>query len=191
MRRRGKREAAATASNKQPAVHPVFILIAIIAVTVILLGLVNHFTAARIEGIREERAYRSMLAVLPAADIFTPVPYTGNKVEALYGAYSGTELLGHVAAVTAHGFGGEISMTVGVDLDGKVTGVDIVSHSETPGVGSAVTEQDFLSRFVGKSGTVTVNAGGNRIDAVTGATLSSKAVAAGVNAALSAVASLG
>lgn len=191
MRLRGKRELSGTTSGKRPAVHPVFILIGIIAVTVFLLGLVNHFTAERIEGIREEKEYRSMQAVLPAADIFTPVPYTGNTVGALYGAYSGTELLGHVASVTVQGFGGEISMTVGVDLDGKVTGVDIVSHSETPDVGSQATGRDFLSRFTGKSGTVTVNAGGNRIDGVTGATLTSKAVAAGVNAALSAVASLG
>ena len=85
-------------------------------------------------------------------------------------------------------------MMVGVDLDGRVTGVSVVKQSETPNIGSKVVgDQTVLDRFIGMShadGEITVNTGTNRFDGVTGATYSSKGVAAGVNAALAAVGQL-
>ena len=85
-------------------------------------------------------------------------------------------------------------MMVGVSMDGRVTGVSVVSHSETPNIGSKVVDdQSVLDRFIGMShegGEITVNAGTNRFDGISGATYSSKGVAAGVNAALTAVGQL-
>ncbi len=92
--------------------------------------------------------------------------------------------VGYAVSVTEKGFGGEISLLVGVSLDGKVRGVSLLSHSETPGLGARTGEEAFRSQFAGKSGKLTV---GENIDAVSGATISSKAVTAGVNAALAAI----
>ena len=82
-------------------------------------------------------------------------------------------------------------MMVGVDTSGTVTGVSIVSHEETSGLGANATREEFRSQFVGATGSVAVTKDGGTIDALTGATVTSRAVSNGVNAALNAVASLG
>jgi electron transport complex protein RnfG len=96
------------------------------------------------------------------------------------------------------GYGGIIGMTVGVNADGKITGVIIGSNNETPGLGSRTTEPDFTGRFAGISLKDVLNNAltvvkqnkkeANEIQAVTGATISSRAVTKGVQAALDAVA---
>ena len=163
-------------------------LFAISAVTALLLGLVNYVTAPVIEQIQAEKKAAAMAAVLPADEYpavegFAPT----SSVTGLYEAVSGGETVGYVAEVTSSGFGGAMSITVGVSADGAVTGVSVTENSGTQGVGTKVVgDQAVLDRFIGMSGTITVNEGDNRFDAVTGATVSSKAVTAGVNAALEA-----
>ena len=83
------------------------------------------------------------------------------------------------------GFGGDMNMMVAIAPDGTVYGVQIVSMSETPGLGTRVGESDFLSLFTGKGGELVL---GRDVDAIAGSTISSDAVLAGVNLALSAVA---
>lgn len=82
--------------------------------------------------------------------------------------------------VTSKGYGGPIELLVGFDADGKIKGVKIIAASETPGIGSNVTEGDFVNQFVGLSGEIEL---GKNVDGVAGATISSKAVTAGVNEA--------
>ena len=84
-------------------------------------------------------------------------------------------------------YGGEINMTVGIDTGNSVKGLEIVSHSETAGLGARIDEPAFRQGFNGITEEAVI--GGN-VDAISGATISSKAVAAGVNAALDAVAPL-
>jgi Na+-translocating ferredoxin:NAD+ oxidoreductase RnfG subunit len=91
--------------------------------------------------------------------------------------------------VQAQGFGGVITMVVGVDLDGKVTGVAVTDHHETIDVGEKALTDEALSRYVGRSGTIRTS-GSNTVDVVSGATATSKALTAGVNRALAIVASL-
>ena len=96
--------------------------------------------------------------------------------------------IGYVAEVTANGFGGAIDMVVGVNPEGMVTGVSIINDAETPNVGSKVVgDQTVLDQFIGLGGEITVNGGDNGFDVVSGATVSTNAVAAGVNAAIAAV----
>ena len=80
-------------------------------------------------------------------------------------------------------------MVVGVDLDGKVTGIAITDHRETLDMGTPALEEDYLNSFVGRSGTLKLT-GLNKIDILSGATVTSKAVITGVNKALSIVANL-
>ena len=81
-------------------------------------------------------------------------------------------------------------MMVGVDMDGKVTGVSVIKHSETPNIGTkVVADQSVLNRFIGMDhayGEITVNSGSNRFDGTIRRDVSSKGVAAGVNTALTA-----
>ena len=116
----------------------------------------------------------------------------GGKLSEVYEVQSGGDTIGYAFKVTASGSQGNIVMIVGVDTDLTVTGVSIVNNSETKGIGSKVMDNEAtsagtgaLDQFVGKSGAGTLVVKQN-IDAVTGATVSTKGVTKGVNAALAA-----
>ena len=180
--------------NKTVSMDPRYILrlagtlLAITAVTALLLGLVNYVTAPVIEAMEEEKKNAAMAQVLEADTYEKVADFTPTAlVSALYEAVRDGETVGYVADVTSNGYGGAISITVGVDREGYVSGVSVTSHSETQGVGSkVVADQSVLDRFKGLTGPITLDSGDNAFDAVTGATVSSRAVTNGVNAALEA-----
>ena len=92
-------------------------------------------------------------------------------------------LVGYTVTVKPQGYGGEIEMLVGIERGGSVQGIEIINMSETPGVGSRVkSDPGFLPQFKGMTGKLTV---GDNVDAISGASISSKAVTAGGNEALS------
>jgi electron transport complex protein RnfG len=112
-----------------------------------------------------------------------------DVVKEAYTGFKGNDATGHVFAVVVKGYGGDLKMTVGIDLSGNITGVKIGENSETPGLGSKVTEDNFLVQFQGinpQNPLKVVKTEGTRpeeIDAVSGATISSRAVVSGVQAA--------
>ena len=187
--------AAKTKVNLEPAYigRLAGILLAICAVVSLLLGVVNMVTEPIITQMQAEKTAKAMAEVLKAEE-YTPVASDAAGVVAINEAKNGGKTVGHVVEVASNGFGGAISMVVGVDLNGAVTGVSVTKHTETGNIGTKVTDDPaVLGRFVGMShanGEITVNTGDNRFDAITGATVSSKGVTAGVNAALAAVAAL-
>ena len=163
-------------------------LLLISAVVAGLLGLVDHITADKIAAINQEKTAASMEQVLPAS-AYNEMGYTGGDslVKALYEAVGS----GYVVEVTPSGFGGTIDMVVGVSVDGSVTGVSIISMSETSGLGANAARDSFREQFVGKTGSLSVSKDGGEIDALTGATITSRAVTSGVNSAVAAVQELG
>ena len=105
--------------------------------------------------------------------------------EALSDVYLVTKdgaLRGYAASVSPSGFGGAIDLMVGVSSSGEVVGVRVISMSETPGLGSKVGADSFLSRFTGKSGALTA---GEDIEVISGASISSRAVISGVSSVTS------
>lgn len=162
-------------------------LFAISAICAVLLGLVNNITMGPIEVATQAKTQAAMEAVLPA-DSYTEVAYTGGDplVTKVYQAGDA----GYVVQVAPSGFGGVLDIMVGVNTDGTCSGVSIISHSETSGLGANATKEDFRSQFVGKSN-VAVTKDGGEIAALTGATITSRAVCNGVNAAIAAVGTLG
>ena len=113
----------------------------------------------------------------------------GTQVQELYRVSVGGVTVGYCANVKSAGFGGDIDMMVAIAPDGTMRGVKIVSMSETPGLGSRTGEEEYLSQyadlaFYGSHDSLVL---GEDIDAVSGATISSRAVLAGVNAALEAL----
>jgi electron transport complex protein RnfG len=148
-----------------------------------------------------------MSAVVPAGSEFTDkqdIPTAvaeaasaqGGKVVELYGVSKDGAEAGCVMKVTASGSQGTIVMMVGVDANKAVTGVSVVSHAETSGIGTKVTGNDplpsgvgVLDQFIGMSGAGTLSVGSN-VTAISGATVSSKGITTGVNAALAAAEAL-
>jgi len=165
-------------SDKQKPITPTTIVVTlavICAAVALLLGAVNYFTKSQIE----ENTRAAMLDSI--REIFNEsvqakeiTPPEGSDITAAYLVMNDEGVCGYSAVVAPSGFGGPISLMVGVDSYGRVVGVDVVSMSETPGLGSKVSGQDFLSQFEGASGTVSV-------DVISGASISSKAVISGVN----------
>ena len=119
-----------------------------------------------------------MALLLPGSTPFAEEEYTGEDacIRAVYKADTG-----YVICTSAAGYVGEVMLLVGVDNDGTVTGVTVQELSETFGLGArARTDGNFLMQFLGTSGDAAV---GENIDALTGATVTSKAVTKAVNAA--------
>jgi electron transport complex protein RnfG len=164
------------------------VLLVITAVVAGLLGLVNAITEDRIAEITEQKTAAAMKAVMPEAETFTEIEYGGDDplVIGAYRAENASGTNGYVFRVVPMGFGGEIDMVVGVDATGKITGVSIVKMAETSGLGDNAKKESYRNQYVGKSGTLAVTKDGGSIDALTGATVTSRAVTDGVNAALKA-----
>ena len=118
--------------------------------------------------------------------------------ETTYEVQAGGAAAGYALKIVSSGSQGNIEMMVGVDAEGVVTGVSIVKNSETAGIGSKVMANEptaagvgVLSQFVGKSAADGTLAVGTNVDAISGATVSSKGVTTGVNAALAVAAVMG
>ena len=177
-------------------------------ITAFLLGLVNGVTKDKIAAIDAEKTRVAMSAVVPEGSEFTDAleltddvvaaaKAQGGTITELYGVTNGGAEAGYVAKVAASGSQGTIVMMVGVDANKAVTGVSVVSHSETSGIGTKVVGNEpnaagvpVLDQFIGMSGAGSLVVGKN-ITAVSGATVSTKGINMGVNAALAAVEALG
>ena len=103
-------------------------------------------------------------------------------VNTVYAVYQHDAWIGYAVDLNTRGFGGDINMIVGLGTDGTVCGVRVISHGETPGLGSRATLASYLDNFIGVGEQLTVK---EDVDAISGATISSKAVVNGINLALS------
>ncbi|MCI8304782.1 MAG: RnfABCDGE type electron transport complex subunit D [Lawsonibacter sp.] len=165
-------------------------LAGVLAVTCLTIFSVHRFT--ELDTARAEvRDQQEILAqAMPQAVVGAETPYHAAGALSITGGYDGEgRLLGYCVAVQSQGFAGPITMTVGVDLNGAVTGVAVTSHSEQDRVGTEAMTPQALERYVGRSGTIRTS-GSNAVDTVSGATATSKAITAGVNRALNIVANL-
>ena len=168
-------------------------LLLICAVTAGLLAGVNAITAPIIAELNAAATQEAISAVLPGGfdSEITDYADASGIVSKVYQGEAGYAL-----EVGPGGFDNTITMMVGVDNEGKVLGISIVNHTETAGLG-AVADADtpkgiaFREQFIGTSGSVAVSKDGGTLDAITGATITSRAICVGVNAALDCVAGLG
>ena len=171
-----------------------------------LLGLVDNVTRDKIAAINWENTVNAMKAVVadPDATTFSDALENteamsaaalagGGTLDSVYEVQVGGASAGYAIKVVASGSQGNIEMMVGVDGEGAVTGVSIVDNAETAGIGSKVMENQngVLDQFIGKSAADGTLAVGTNVDAITGATVSSKGVTAGVNAALAVAGAIG
>lgn len=176
------------------------------------LGGVNAITADKIAAINWENTQKAMEAVVSDPDntsfseealenteaMTTAASSAGATLDSVYEVLVGGENAGYAIKVVASGSQGSIEMMVGVDAAGVVTGVSIVDNAETAGIGSKVMNNEALAngtgvldQFIGKSAADGVLSVGSNVDAITGATVSTKGVTTGVNAALAAAGVIG
>ncbi len=170
-------------------------LLLICAIVTGLLAFVNLVTAPIIAENNQKNFEASMAEVLPDAGAFEElhasgfVPSdSGATLDSIYQSKSG----GYVVSTTcSEGYGGDISVMVGVYPSGSISQVRIMSMSETPGLGAKAGNEDFTNQYQmlmqGISVIKNTTPHGNQIAAISGATVTSKAVTKAVNTALEAV----
>ena len=96
--------------------------------------------------------------------------------------------VGYALSVTGKGFGGDVTLAMGLDADGKITGISFTELKETAGLGMRADEPAFKDQLIGKGGTLTLvkgtAEGESEISAITGASVTSGAVTEALNAGL-------
>ncbi len=167
------------------------ILFGITAATGLILGAVQGVTEAPIAAQREAQKTAALASVLPGASKFEPLPLQSpnGAVTEAFAASDEKGPAGWCLTVATKGFGGPMTLVAGIDAGGTVRGISILEMNETPGLGARAREETFSGQFAGKSAkhALTVVKAppekDNQIQAISGATISSRAVTGAVNAA--------
>ena len=156
-------------------------IVSLLLAAIVLLGAYNLTLDVRKANAQAELQAK-METLLPGSTTFTEEAYTGEDANIAV-AYKGET--GYVIGTSTAGYAGTIRMLIGVSNDGYVTGLQVRQMEETFGLGAeALTDWQFLAQFLRTEGDAAV---GENIDAITGATVSSRAVARCVNSAIAAV----
>lgn len=157
------------------------------------------------EPIQEQKRLATMRAVQEALPPFDndPVADTcqiildedevgAQKALTVYLGRKGNEITGVAFPVFGEGYGGLIHIMVGINLQGEISGVKVLEHLETPGLGAKIEESSFTDQFKGRSlensalvnGNLAVKKDGGDLDALTGATISPRGVAIAASSGL-------
>ncbi len=163
------------------------ILFLIAAICSGLVGFVSEITKEPIALQEKETRENAMQEVLAEAQEFEEVEST-EEGGPVYAGIKDGQIIGYAISVAPNGYDGPIQMIVGVTAEGAIGGVIILDHGETPGLGANATDPSFTDQFKGKSAMISTIKSGtpkeDEISAITGATITSDAVAEGVNRAL-------
>ncbi len=175
---------------------PVVVLVAICFVVTLLLAVVNNVSAPIIETNQAAAATENRKALLSEADDFTEVEmsqYASSDdgkavVTEVYEANNG---VGYVMTVVTKSFGGDLTMMVGIDETGAITGVTVTDHADTPGVGTKDQDPDYLAQYAGMTEITAQDVKKESgFEYITGASVSGTAIHKGVYAALAEYAEL-
>lgn len=175
------------AEKKSPSIVKLAVLLMVIcAVTSGILGGVNAITADRIAAITAEKTAKAYAEVLPTEGEYSPVAVEEPGIVAVAECEEG-----YVVEMTTAGAQSVISLVVGVDKENTVTGVSIINHGETPGLGALATDPEWRAQFVGQTAGMALNKKGGDIESLAGATITSQAIVDAATKALDVVANLG
>ena len=180
-----------TESNVMYVLRLALTLLVITAVVAALLAGVNSITAPAIAELNAKKTQEAIELVLPGGgEEVADFP----AVDLVAKVYKGEN--GYAVQTTPGGFDNTITMMVGVEKGGNVLGFSVISHTETAGLGAVAAAgtpagEAFRAEFVGASGSVAVTKDGGSVDAITGATITSRAICTGVNASLECVSNMG
>lgn len=148
----------------------------VVFIAVALLGLTDTIVRPKIEWQKEQKIQRQLLEIFP--------DMTEHTLEGdIYTIYSNGAEIGFAFLAVGKGYGGLIDILIGLEDETTLKGVTIVSHLESPGLGARITETEFTDQFTGTDiADIALRQKGGEIDAITGATISSRAVVEAIKA---------
>jgi len=171
-------------------IKPAFALFITAAIVTVLLVLIHSITLEPIAKQVKKTQEKTMKDVFPDAFEYKemPVEITGNIVRIFEGIKNG-ETLGFVVELNPSGYSGAINMMVGISkVENKITGMRVLRHCETPGLGSLAAKENFYKKFDGKKPVplkvVKISPGENEIEAITASTITTLAITNAVNEAI-------
>lgn len=163
-------------SKAKGDLYSVLFLTLVVLVAIVALTLTNEITKDKTKIARKEAITEMLATLFPEMEDFNYDESSG-----LYTPLVGGEPIGHAFMTEGAGYGGVISILIGIKPDETLRGIKIISHQETPGLGAKIVEPSFLDQFKGiYPDEVALTRNGGKIDAITGATISSTAVVKGV-----------
>ena len=180
-----KAAAVQKSQNWKELFAPSVVLVMICLVTTLALAITYQVTKPIIAEINRVIYEKTQMLVLPQETQGFD-PYDGTLGEGIQAASLSRSDVGKVVTAVERGYGGPLTVMVGIDANGAITGIQILSHKETPGLGTKTMTEDHLGQYLGQSKiTNTEEAGATQIDAIGGATISSDAIYRAVSNALS------
>ncbi len=175
--------------NVKEIIRPTAILFIICVLVSAALAGTNLLTADRIAEQAAAKAEESRKLVLPEAESFEEQPAT-QTAGAYHKGMAGDEIVGYVFETSSKGYGGDVKVMTGISADGDITGVVILSHGETPGLGANAEKEEFRAQYqqAAPEGGIQIvkyqTPAEGQIEAMTGATITSTAVTNAVNQAV-------
>ena len=172
------------------------VLFLICAVTAGVLGVVNALTEERIDAIVHAKEYAAYAAVLASDSGYTEVEFDKEQFPSVDSIMASNDGNGYVVTSTFSGAQGSITMACGVSSEFTCTGISIIEHSETSGLGAVAASsssagESFRAQFVGQGEDIALAKAGGEIEAISGATITSTAVTNATATSIAAVKSLG
>ncbi|MGA1847058.1 RnfABCDGE type electron transport complex subunit G [Deferribacter abyssi] len=161
----------------------VFVLTVIGVIAATALAIVNSMTKEKIEYQYRLELLKALKVVLPEYDNSPDKDLKVIGGKTVYVAKKGGKIVGYaVKSISEKGYGGSIVVLIGVDINGKISGIEILKHAETPGLGSKIEEKWFKDEFKGLTlkDNIAVKKDGGIIDQFSGATISPRAVSEAV-----------
>lgn len=185
-----------TKEKKREALTNSIVLAVVLIVISLVLGALHNFLQPVISDMYENSLMGKMEELVPARS-YKKLDIEFEKANSIISAYeakNGLTLEGYCIETEANGYEAPVRILVGLDAEGSVLGVEILSMNETTGYGSRVNDKTFLSQFAGKNKELNIVRGEadteEKISAISGATVSSTAVKNGVNNAIAAASQL-
>ncbi len=153
-------------------VRMVVVLFIVCGLSAASLAVMNGITKEPIARYEKQKQEEALRAVFPQADEFA-----NTQPDKVWDALRGGRRIGRVFKTREQGYSGPITLMFGLDSSGAVTGLRVLSHTETPGLGAKIREDKFTDKFKAKRPEqLRIDKDGGQIDAITGATISSRAV---------------
>ena len=170
------------------------VLFAVCAIVAGVLGVINELTYPVIDAQKQAKTAEAFSAVLKA-DRFDEIEFADPDFPTVLTVHK-AEGVGYVVTSKFSGAQGNITLAVGVDNDYKCTGISVIEHSETSGLGANAASTgevgvNFRAQFVGQDESIALSNAGGSIDALTGATITSRSITEAVATSIRAVKSLG
>jgi len=150
--------------------YPVIFLALIVTISVVLLVAINSATSSVLKVRKAEEIKNTLEVIFPEMSRY-------DIEDEIYIIYQDGEKAGYAFTAIGSGYGGDIDILIGLDNNFGIKGISILSQTETPGLGARITESSFTDQFKGLSiNDIALKSEGGKIDAITGATISSRAV---------------